>query len=744
MKKTLLLLFIFTSALIAGDNNTSDLTIKDVVTPRPDFRMSSVYGTQWTPDGNGYVYLKFNKENKSQDLIYYDIKTGKESIYIDSKEKLIDPERYEKRFSLPQFYWSPADQNMILIPKSTVDKEGVILSSDLYLYNRESKEFTRLTNDDEIERDPLFSPDGSKIAFLKHNNLHVLDIDSKEIVKLTTQGTDKVLVGRFDWVYEEEFGIRTGYEWSPNSDQIAYFELTDAKTDRFPLVDFIPVKNTVEYLPYPKAGADNSTVRIAVVDVDSKENVFMSVSSNKDELIPRIKWTKDNGKLSIFKMNRDQDYLELHIADSESGESKLILRDERKDGWIDLVSGVFNGQLKNDHVTFLEDDSFLWLSRKDGYKHIYHYNEDGTLISQITKGKWEISSINGIDEENEVIYFTAAKNSPLEREFYSVKFNGKNFKAITKSRGYHRINLSPNNYYFLDYYSTVKTAPSVDLMTTKGNVVRNLRKNSLDGFYKNNLVPKELVTFKTEDGTELNGYFIKPKNFDPKKKYPVLMYQYSGPGSQSVKNSWTFYGRDRWHHYLAQNDILVFCTDGRGTGYRGREFEQITNHNLGNWETKDQVSAANYLRSLPFIDGSKIGIWGWSYGGYMSSLAVMKYPDVFNLAIAVAPVTNWKNYDTIYTERFMSTPEKNPNYDKGSPNDYAKNLKAPYLLIHGTGDDNVHLSNAVQLVHELVKHQKQFEHFYYPRSKHGMGYDYVNTQTHLYTMMSNFVLKHFK
>jgi dipeptidyl-peptidase 4 len=304
--------------------------------------------------------------------------------------------------------------------------------------------------------------------------------------------------------------------------------------------------------------------------------------------------------------------------------------------------------------------------------------------------------------------------------------------------------MSPNYKYFLDYFSNITTAPIVDLMRTDGSQVRRLRENSTENLQKYNLGKHELLKFKTSDGVELNAYMIKPHNFDPNKQYPVLMFQYSGPGSQQVSNSFSVGLRDRWHHMLSQNDIIIFCTDGRGTGLRGREFEQITNHDLGNWETNDQKEAASYLRSLPYVKKDKIGIWGWSYGGYMSSLAITKYPDDFNLAIAVAPVTNWKNYDTIYTERFMSTPEKNPNYDKGAPMHYAANLKHPFLLIHGTADDNVHLSNSVQLVHELVKNQKQFEHFFYPRSMHGMTYDFSNTYPHLYTMMTNFILKNFK
>jgi dipeptidyl-peptidase-4 len=716
------------------------LTISDATFMNPDFRAKTVRGIQWTPDGNGYVYLKTNNKTRKQDIIYYDIASGKEDVYIDSNDDILEASKRAKRFTLKNFFWSPANQNIILVPKK----------NDLYLYEKESKKLTQLTFDELEERDPTFSPDGKKIAYLKNNNLFVLDIKTKVEKQLTKQGTEKILIGRFDWVYEEEFSIRTGFFWSPNSDKVAYFELTDAKTDRFPIVDFIPVKNDVEWLPYPKAGADNSTIRIGVVDVNASpekpffsflsdkkvfvpKSAFMEVSSNKDELIPRIKWTKNNNKLAIIKMNRDQDYLDLFFADTKTGKAKKIIHEEEKNGWINIY----------DDWKFLNDGSFLWLSRKDGYKHIYLYDANGKEKAQLTKGLWEVDHLVGVDEKSQTIYFSAAKNSPLEREFYKTTFDGKKIVPISAEKGTHAINLSPNNIYFLDYFSNIKTPLSVDIKKTDGSFVRNLRKNTKDVEKKYTLGKKELVSFTTSDGVEIYGYMIKPYNFDESKKYPVLMYQYQGPGSQSVQNSYSF-GRDLWHHYLSQEGIIVFVADGRGTGMRGREFEQITNHNLGKYEAKDQLEATKYLRSLPYIQKNKIGIWGWSYGGYMAALTVMKYPDAFNLAISVAPVTNWKNYDTIYTERFMSTPANNPNYDKGAPMHYVHQLKSPFMLIHGTADDNVHLSNAVQLVSELIKNKKQFEMFFYPRSQHGMNYDFTNTYPHLYTMMTNFVLKHLK
>ena len=697
--------------------------IQEMLSKR-EFRLKSVYGVQWTPDGNGYVSLKSNRETKGQDLVYYDIKTGKKEIYIDSKLNILERRKREKRFTLPNFYWSPTNTNIILVPRK----------NDLYLFYKDTEKLVQLTNDKLEERDPRFSPDGKKIAYLKKNNLFVFDIKSKKEKQITRQGTEKILIGRFDWVYEEEFGIRTGFSWSPNSKSIAYFELTDAETYRFPIVDFVPIKNTVEYLPYAKAGSDNSTVKVAVVNIKSAKSKYMDVESNKDELIPRIKWTENSNQLSIYKMNRDQDYLDFYISNVKTGKSKVILKESEPNGWISI----------NDDLTFLKNGNFIYRSRKDGFYHLYLYKKSGELIKQLTSGKWEVTKVHGYDEKTSKIFFTAAKNSDLERELYSVSLKDAKIEMLSEKAGYHRINMSPNFVYYIDYFSTIKQPLLVDIKTTSGKSIRNLVTNTDDVYKEYQFGAKELLTFKTKYGFTLNAYMIKPYNFDPKKKYPVFVTQYSGPGSQTVKNNFSMGRSDRWLHYLSSQGVIVFAMDPRGTGYRGKAFEQMTNHKLMQLEGEDLVEGAAYLRTLPYVAKNKIGIYGWSYGGQMSSYVVMKYPDAFNLSIAVAPVVNYKNYDTIYSERYMSTPAKNnDNYDMGSSDYYAKGLKNPFLLIHGTADDNVHFSNSMQLVHALVKHQKQFETFFYPRSMHGMGYDYKNTAPHLYTLMSDFIFKHF-
>jgi dipeptidyl-peptidase 4 len=364
------------------------LSIQDVLFS-PDFRMESVSGTQWTPEGNGYVYLK--RSSGESDLVYYDIETGNESTYIAGSDNILESGKSAKRFRLKNFFWSPANTNEMLIPKET----------DLYLYYQDSKKLVQLTFDKDEERDPTFSPDGKKVAYLKNNNLYMLDIASKKERKLSSQGTDKVLIGRFDWVYEEEFGIRTGFFWSNDSKEIAYFELTDAETDRFPIVDFIPVKNTVENLPYPKAGADNSTIRIASVSINNGKTVFTDINSDKDELIPRIKWTNNASELLIYKMNRDQDYLELHKTNTITGKSKLIYKEEEKNGWVDV----------NDDITFIENNKFIWRSRKDGYYHLYLMDLNGSKSEQLTKGNWEITQVHGYDKENKKNLFYCSKKN---------------------------------------------------------------------------------------------------------------------------------------------------------------------------------------------------------------------------------------------------------------------------------------------------------------------------------------------
>jgi dipeptidyl-peptidase-4 len=681
----------------------------------------TVSGVQWMTDGSGFTY--FQRDTAAVLKIWkYDFKTKKRSVLIDSKKvEALSEERREKRNYLGNYFWS-SDGKSILLPSK----------NDLYLYEVASGQTRRLTSDSLEERDPQFSPDGRKIAFLKKHNLHVLDIASGQTRQLTTQGEEHILVGKFDWVYEEEFNIRTAFFWSPDSRHLAYFQLDERQVPEFPLTDFIPVHNEYQPMRYPKPGDKNSVVKIGVVSVESSNGNstrWMDLGGETDVYIPRIKWTNDPQKLSIIRLNRDQNHLELLLADVNTGATEKIFEEKEVNGWISI----------NDDWRFLKNGkSFLWLSMADGYSHLYLYDMSGKLIRQITKGSWEVSGVAGVDEKSGTIYFTATEKSPLERHLYKIKLDGSGMVRLSSEAGTHRITMAPDARYYLDGFSSVITPMRYSLHTNTGALVEVVEPNDIPALKGYTLSPPIFGTLTTPRGDVLNYWMIKPANFDASKKYPVLTYVYGGPGRQTVTNSWSSYAY--WHQLLADKGYVIFSVDNRGTGARGKAFMMSTYKNLGALEVEDQIAAAQWLGSQPYVDAARIGIWGWSYGGYMAASCILKGAEVFKTAVSVAPVTDWRNYDTIYTERYMLTPEKNPEgYKNTAPVNFAKELKGNLLLVHGLNDDNVHASNALQLAMALQEARKPFSLMIYPRKDHGINGQ--NTRVHLFNMITDYLLK---
>jgi dipeptidyl-peptidase-4 len=447
--------------------------------------------------------------------------------------------------------------------------------------------------------------------------------------------------------------------------------------------------------------------------------------------IPRLAWLPKGNKLAIQRMNRLQNQNELLIADAATGKTSVILTETDKH-WVEV---------HDDWFFLSKSDRFLWASERDGYNHIYLFGLDGKLIRQLTKGHWDVVGITAVDEASQRVYFMASEASPLENHLYSVDFNGKNFKRITKTPGWHEIEFSPDYKHYLDTYSQINSPPKIGLFTNRGELKKVIVENKQEALNEYRLSSYEFFNFTTSDGVQLNGYLLKPPDFDPNKTYPVLMYVYGGPGSQTVQNRWGG-RRGLWFQMLAQHGYIVASVDNRGTGARGADFKKITYKNLGQWEVNDQIEAAKYLGSLSFVDQNRIGIFGWSYGGFMAALCLFKGNDVFKSAISVAPVTHWKFYDTIYTERYMQTPQLNPDgYNSTGPIHFAKEMKGHLLLIHGTADDNVHFQNSAALVDELIKHNKQFQTMFYPGRYHGIREGAKNTQEHVYTLMTNFLLE---
>ena len=577
-------------------------------------------------------------------------------------------------------------------------------------------------------QEPTFSPDSKKIAYAKQNNLYIKDFSNDETVfQITNSGKkNEIINGITDWVYEEEFGFVKAFEWSTDSKNLAYLRFDESKVKTFSMDVYGQEKYpTQEVFKYPKAGEDNAKVTLHIFSLVTNKTAEIMVGEY--EYIPRINWTKNADLLAVRTLNRHQNDLKLYFVSASTFDSTLILNETDK-AYVDV----------NDDLTFLEDNSFIWTSEKDGFNHIYHYDKSGKLINQVTKGNWEVTSYYGYNAAKKTIYYQSIENGSINRGVYSISLKGEDKKLLSNTTGTNNAAFSKNLNYFINTFSDANTPPVYTLRNSDGKVLKTIKDNAalketIAGY---NLSKKEFSTISI-NGNDLNMYMIKPSNFDATKKYPVLMYQYSGPGSQQVANRWNG-TNDYWHQMLAQDGYIIVCVDGRGTGFKGRDFKKVTYLNLVKYETEDQIAVAKELAQLPYVNAKRIGIWGWSFGGHMSTNCILKGNDVFATAIAVAPVTTWRFYDTIYTERYMRTPEENPTgYDDNSPLNYPELLQGNYLLVHGTGDDNVHVQNSYRMIEALVQANKQFEWAMYPDKNHGIYGG--NTRLHLYTKMTNFI-----
>ena len=602
--------------------------------------------------------------------------------------------------------------------------------ADFYIYNPTNKTLTAIASHPVME--PTFSRDGKKVAYAYQNNLYVYDIQSKQTTQITTDGKkNHIINGISDWVYEEEFSLVRMYDWNVDGDQIAYVKFDETDVPEFSMdVYGDGLYPTQDVFKYPKAGEKNSLVSLHIYDLKTAQTSTVDLKEFNDFYIPRIKWTNDNKYLSAQIINRHQNDLKLFFIDGKSLEKKLIHQETDK-AYVDVHT-----------LDFLANNDFIWLSERDGYNHLYHYNNKGQLINQITKGPWEVTNYYGLNKKTNTVFFQSVERGSIYRDIYSISLAGKNKKLLTTTKGTNGAIFSPNFELFIHTHSSSKEAPSYTLRDSKqGKVVKEILNNKAleEKLTEYHLPEKEFFEIPTVNNWKLNAWIMKPKNFDPTKQYPVFMYQYSGPGSQEVADRW-FSSNDYWHALLTQQGIIVMAVDGRGTGFKGAEFKKVTQYQLGKYEVEDQIIAAKYIGEQAYVDASRIGIWGWSYGGFMSSNSLLQANDVFKLAIAVAPVTNWRFYDTIYTERYMKTPQENPTgYDNNSPITYADNLKGKYLLIHGTADDNVHVQNAMVMINSLVHKDKDFEWLIYPDKNHGISGG--KTRLQLYKKMTNYILE---
>ncbi|MBU3012760.1 S9 family peptidase [Polaribacter vadi] len=597
-----------------------------------------------------------------------------------------------------------------------------------YAYDVASKKATLIGED---IQEPIFSPDNKKVAYAKNNDLFIKDFSENKIIQVTKDGKkNSIINGITDWVYEEEFAFVRAFEWSNNSKYLAYLRFDESKVPTFSMdivgKDLYPSQQVFKY---PKAGEKNADVTLHMYTIASENSKKIALGDY--EYIPRIKWSNDDEILIATTLNRHQNDLKLYKVDAVKSTTSVLLNETDK-AYIDIT----------DNLTFLVDNSFIWTSEKDGYNHIYHYDFDGKLINQITKGNWEVTRYYGFNESKKTIYYQSVENGSINRGVYSIKLNGKNKKLLSNKDGQNSAAFSTNLNYFINTYSSAETPPIYSLYNAKGKMLKVIKDNAelKEELAAYKMSPKEFSTINI-NGNDLNMWMIKPVDFDESKTYPMFMFQYSGPGSQQVGNHWNA-ANDYWHNMLAQKGMIVVCVDGRGTGLKGADFKKVTQKELGKFEVEDQIAAAKKLAELPYIDKENIGIWGWSYGGFMSTNVLLKGNDIFTTAIAVAPVTSWRFYDTVYTERYMQTPQENASgYDDNSPINYADKLEGNYLLVHGTGDDNVHVQNSMRMINSLIEANKQFDMFIVPDRTHGI-YKGRNTRLNLYTKMTNFVVEH--
>jgi dipeptidyl-peptidase-4 len=670
-------------------------------------------------NGNQYTILNRNRTNGITSLDKYDYKTLAKVETIVSSENLVGIE------SFSSYEFSNDESKLIL----ATEIEPIFRHSRLgifYVYDLASKNLTKIA-DTKIQ-EPSISPNGKQVAYAANNNLYLFDIASKTTKKLTSDGVkNKIINGITDWVYEEEFAFVRAFEWNSDGTKIAFLRFDETNVPEFSMDVYGTGLYQKPYVfKYPKAGEENAEVTLHMLDV--KTASISKVDLGSPYYIPRIKWMNNPNKLSVQTINRHQNHLKLHSVNAKNNEVDVLLEETDK-AYVDIT----------DNLTFLADDSFIWTSEQDGNNHIYLYSEEGPLMNQITKGPWEMTKYYGYDQNEDRIYYQSTENGSINRGIYSVSSSGDEKKELAVKAGSNSADFSSDFTYFINTYSNSSTPNTYTLHNAlTGAKEKDILDNTglITKLKAYEMSEKEFSTIAI-NGNDLNMYMIKPKDFDASKKYPLLMYQYSGPGSQNVSNRWNG-ANDYWHQMLVSQGYIVACVDGRGTGYKGRDFKKVTYMNLVKYETEDQIAAAKKLSELPYIDEERTGIWGWSFGGHMSTNCLLKGNDVFETAIAVAPVTSWRFYDTIYTERFMRTPAENPGgYDDNSPFNYPELLKGKYLLIHGSGDDNVHVQNSMRMIEALIQANKQFDWAIYPDRNHGIYGG--NTRIQLFNKMTNFL-----
>lgn len=732
-KYLLVSLFLVFGTLLASAQEKKNFELEDLY-QRGTFYAKSVRGMNSMKDGK--TYASFEKGQ----LNIYNYKTGKlEKTLFGIADLVVEGE--DLPIGLQDYELSANEDKMLC----ATEMESIYRHSyhaTYYIYDFNTKTLQPLSENGK-QRLATFSPDASKVAFMRDNNLFIKDLKTGEEKQFTNDGLyNHIINGAPDWVYEEEFSFSQGFYWSPDSKKIAFMKFDESNVREFQMEEFEGLYPEWYSFKYPKAGEDNSIVGIYVYDLESGKTVKMDTGTETDIYLPRIAWTKDANTLAIQRLNRHQNHLEILAADATTGKSRVFY-DETNDYYIDIT----------DDWHFLEDGkTFLMTSEKSGYNHIYLCSLDGKQAKQLTNGAWDVTSVYGFDGKE--VYFQAAKNTPTDRQIYAVNLKGQMREVIGRV-GTNTATFSNDFSYLINVNSSISQPRQYELYTNKGKLVRVLEDNHefAEKLKTFNLGEKKLMkisdpAFVLPDGTQVDvdAWQILPPDFDPSKKYPVLIYVYGGPGYQTVNNAWA--DSDYWWlQLLAQHGIISVSINNRGSGAQGEVFKKMTYLQLGKYETEDMITLAKYMAKQPYVDGDRIGIYGWSYGGFMAANGITKGADVISTAVSVAPVTNWRYYDNVYTERFMRTPQENPDgYDLNSPVNNTELIKGNYLLCHGSGDDNVHYQNAMELIKAMISNGKQFDLMIYPNKNHGIygGYEYGTGECrmHLFNKIDNFLFEH--
>jgi len=684
------------------------LTVRDIYED-PALNNKEFYSFKfaWKGDTEHLTYFKTVNDSAKQ-LVGYDPVRKNEYVILDGNDLVgmltID--------DIKNIQWSPDGENLVTIK-----------DNDIYIVDVKNKRYRRLTKDGRKKSDVRFSNNGEYISFIKNHNLWLIDLKTEELEQITTEGNDSIYFGELDWVYPEELQISSGYCWSPDDKYIAFLKLDESKVGKYPIIyqDSIYPKIYWEY--YPKAGTDNPGVEVGLINISNKRINWITLPWIDVEYIARIDWSNSN-ELYIQTLNRNQNILRLYRYDIRDGRVKLVI-EEKDPFWVNI---------KDLYYYFKDSDRILWYSERSGYTHLYLYDSNGKLLKTLTSGEWNVTKLYGVDEEEDWIYFASTKDSYLERHIYRVNIKSGKIYRLDDKPGTNDGIFSNELNYFLCINSRLDEPLNAILYDSNGNKITDIYKNK-NWDEDKYLMPDYLfVKMKSHNGDSLTGVIFYPYNFNPEKKYPVLVYVYGGPHVQVVQNSFI----NPWHLLLTQRGYILFSLDNRGSAARGRDWERKIYLRFGKYELDDQLAGVDYLRSLPYIDTNRIGIWGWSFGGYMTLMALTKEPDVFKIGIAIAPVTDWRYYDTIYTERYMGLPQYNKDgYYNSSPINFVKNIKSKLFLAHGLTDDNVHFQNTEQFVKKLIENNIHFKFLVYPEKKHGIRGD--KARIHLFEEMTNFI-----